>query len=185
MLKNTNNNIAISIPFYFNITILSKNQWLIIYFNNKSKFCCLWLMKKNVHFSKNAGGFILKLSNKNTNENTQYIEHCTNILIKSWNFFFFKKFKFKSKGLKIKRKKKKYLKFFFWLSHTHIVKIKNCKLRRLGKQKYVFICSNWEYLTKVCKRVRKIRQNDLFTKKGMRFGRQIILKKQGKKSTYV
>ena len=141
--------------------------------------------KKNIIFSKNANGFALKLPNKNSIENSKHIEHCISILIKSWVFFFYKKFKFKSKGLKIKRKKKKYLKFFFWLSHMHIVKIKNCKMRRLGKQKYTFICSNWQYLTKICKRMQKIRKNDLFTKKGMRFGRQIVLKKRGKKSTYI
>lgn len=30
-----------------------------------------------------------------------------------------------------------------------------------------------------------VRPNDLFTKKGIRFGRQIILKKRGKKVTYI
>jgi hypothetical protein len=33
--------------------------------------------------------------------------------------------------------------------------------------------------------MQRVRKNNLFTKKGMRFGRQIILKKRGKKVTYI
>lgn len=33
--------------------------------------------------------------------------------------------------------------------------------------------------------MQEIRPNDLFTKKGIRLGRQIILKKRGKKVTYI
>jgi hypothetical protein len=105
--------------------------------------------------------------------------------MKSWEVYFYKKFKFKSKGLKIKKKKRTILKFFFWLSHINLAKIKNCKIRRIGKQKYIFLNSNWIYLKKICNIMQNVRPNDLFTKKGIRFGRQIILKKRGKKVTFI
>jgi hypothetical protein len=114
-----------------------------------------------------------------------FFEHLINTNIRSWVLHFYKKFKFKSKGLKIKRKLKKNLKFLFWLSHINIAHVTNCKLRRIGKQKYIFIASNWIYLQRICKSMRAVRPNNLFTKKGMRFSRQIITKKRGKKITYI
>ena len=181
------NQISIVIPTYFKIIVLKKENLLAVFINSKKIFCCFWLKKENIFFSKNMHGFNIKLSNKYSKENIKHLEHCAYMLIKGWEIYFYKKFKFKSKGLKIKRKrrKKKYLKFFFWLSHMHITNVKKCKLRRIGKQKYIFICSNWKYLTDICKRMRRIRKNDLFTKKGIRFGRQIVLKKRGKKVTYI
>lgn len=172
----------VTLPMQSNFTILRKenNYWVYIKNNNKTiyfKFICgEIILKKNIH------GWI-KLNYKPNN--IVYYEYLLNMIIQSWSFFFYKKFKFKSKGLKIKRKKKKNLKFFFWLSHINIACIKNCKLKRIGKQKYIFMASNWIFLKKICKEMQSIKPNDLFTKKGIRFSRQIILKKRGKKVTYI
>lgn len=155
------NQINIAIPTYFKITVLKKENFLVIFVNSKKIFCCFWIKKKNIFFSKNTHGFNIKLSNKYTKENAQYIEHCATMLIKGWEIYFYKKFKFKSKGLKIKRRRKrrKYLKFFFWLSHMHIARIKKCKLRRIGKQNiylYVLIGNIWQKYVKKWEELEKM-----------------------------
>ena len=179
------NTTAIIIPFFFKTSIIKKNNYFLLYNKSKNKFFFLWINSKKIQFLKNIQSVKIFKKNIDLKKNIDFYQYLSNTLIKSWEFFFFKKFKFKSKGLKIKRRKIKKLKFLFWLSHINLVKIKNCKIKRLGKQKYLFFCTNWVFLKKICKNMQKIRPNDLFTKKGIRFGRQVVLKKRGKKITYI
>jgi hypothetical protein len=177
--------IEIYVPMYYKLCVLKQNNIIIIYAYNNINYISLSFTKEKIRFCKNTKGLQNIISNLKTKQNINFIEYFCNTIIKSWSIFFFKKFKFKSKGLKIKRRRKKNLRFLFWLSHIHAAKIKNCKLRRIGKQKYMFICTNWIYLSFICKTMQKIRPNDLFTKKGIRLGRQIILKKRGKKISFI
>lgn len=169
-------------PVQANFCILKKKNNFWIYIQNNNQNIYFIFPKKEIILKKNVHGWI-KLNYKLNN--ILYYEYLVNIILQSWSFFFFKKFKFKSKGLKIKRRGKKNLKFLFWLSHINIAHITNCKLKRIGKQKYVFLSTNWIFLKQICKKMQLIRPNDLFTKKGIRFSRQIILKKRGKKVTYI
>ena len=172
----------ITLPAYANFYILREENNFWIYIKNNNQFIYFKFMCTEIVLKKNINGWV-KFNYKLNN--TNYYNYLISAIIQSWSFFFFKKFKFKSKGLKIKRKKKKNLKFLFWLSHIHLAHIHNCKLKRIGKQKYIFMSSNWIFLKKICKKMQEIRPNDLFTKKGIRLGRQIILKKRGKKVTYI
>ena len=174
---------CITIPFFFKTTVFKKNNLIIIYNESLNKYACFYFNKEKIKYSGNSNGMVRMSSYIRLEKRENFIEHILQNIIKSWDFFFFKKFKFKSKGLKIKRRRKKCLKFLFWLSHIHLAKVLKCKLRRIGKQKYIFISTNWIWLQDVCKRMRFIRPNDLFTKKGIRFGRQIVLKKKGKKES--
>lgn len=176
---------TIIIPARFNYIILKKKESYLFFIKSKKFFFFFEISKYKLRIKKNSGGIVVMSEFTQITKNMAYTEFLINKTIKSWEFYFYKKFRFKSKGLKIKRKKKKVLKFFFWLSHINLAIIRHCKIRRIGKQKYVFISSNWIYLKKICKTMQDVRPNDLFTKKGIRFGRQIILKKRGKKVTYI
>lgn len=170
---------------FFSYTIVKKNNTYLLYLQSEKFFFFLELDPKKTKIIRNAQGFELISSYFQKQQNVKFLQYLINTTIRSWEIYFYKKFKFKSKGLKIKRKKKKILKFFFWLSHINLAIIRNCKIRRIGKQKYVFVCSNWIYLKKICKQMQDVRPNNLFTKKGIRFGRQIVTKKRGKKVTFI
>jgi len=172
----------LTLPTYANFYILREKNNFWIYIKNNNQYIYFRFLQSEIILKKNIHGWV-KLDYGFSD--ITYYNYLINTIVQSWSFFFFKKFKFKSKGLKIKRKKKKNLKFLFWLSHINIAHIQNCKLKRIGKQKYVFVASNWIFLKKICREMQLIRPNDLFTKKGIRFGRQIILKKRGKKVTYI
>lgn len=175
----------ISLPLFFSCTILKKQDNYIAYYKSKKFFFFFKISNDKAMLFKDSCSLSVSSEYFQIKKNVNYTQFLLITLLKSWEMHFFKKFKFKSKGLKIKRKKKKILKFFFWLAHINLAIIRNCKIKRIGKQKYVFISSHWIYLKDICKQMQSIRPNDLFTKKGMRFGRQIILKKRGKKVTYI
>ena len=103
---------------------------------------------------------------------------------KNWNNFFFQKIKFTGKGYKIKKKKKS-IKFFFGRSHLTIIFFNKTLIKRLTKYKLFFCNKNQNILIKIKKFLNKIRALNIFTKRGLRFMRQNIKKKTGKKSTYM
>ena len=98
---------------------------------------------------------------------------------------FYIKIKVKGKGYRI-RKKKKMLKFIMYFSHINLVKIGgNHILKKIGKYKFVLLSKKYEILTKDARNIANVRHADLFTKRGLRIGRENIIKKQGKKSAYM
>lgn len=101
---------------------------------------------------------------------------------------FFNKIKFKGKGFRVRFKKKnKILKFTFGHSHINYIFInfKKVKIKKLGKYKYIIKSKNKFILNKLSKDICKIRSINLFTKRGIRLGRQVVFKRKGKKSTYI
>lgn len=172
-------------PVYFKYLIIKNNSQHIVILKSKKFFFILKFNKRKLKFNKNTRSILIKSNFIQKKENINFVQYLIKKIIRSWEVYFYKKFKFKSKGLKIKRKRRKILKFFFWLSHVNLAILKNIKIKRIGKQKYIFIGANWIFLTKICKKMRLVRPNNLFTKKGIRFGRQIVLKKRGKKVTFI
>lgn len=59
------------------------------------------------------------------------------------------------------------------------------KIKRLGKYKYFLKSNNQQKLNKIAKQICKIKPINMYTKRGIRLGKQIIFKRKGKKSTYV
>lgn len=98
---------------------------------------------------------------------------------------FFKKVKVKGKGYRI-RKKKKMLKFIMYISHTILVTVGSDHiLKKIGKYKFMLISKKYEKLTSDIRNIVNQKYADLFTKRGMRIGRENIIKKRGKKSSYM
>ena len=101
---------------------------------------------------------------------------------------FFNKIKFKGKGFRVRFKKnKKILKFTFGHSHINYIFINNTKtkIKRLGKYKYIFKNKNNLKINLFLKKICEIKPINMYTKRGIRVGRQIVYKKKGKKSTYI
>jgi hypothetical protein len=72
----------------------------------------------------------------------------------------------------------------FGHSHLNIIFLKNVKIKRLGKYKYVFKSKNKEKIKTLSMLICSVKPINMFTKRGIRNGRQIIFKRKGKKSSY-
>jgi hypothetical protein len=64
------------------------------------------------------------------------------------------------------------------ISNKHI-------LKKIGKYKVILLSKKYEKLTNDSRNIVKCRYADLFTKRGLRLGRENIKKKRGKKSAYM
>ena len=175
------------IPYNYNIIIFkSYNQILIKIYNLKKTI--------KLPFSKNNEIFI----DKNTNcilFNKYELKFNWNLIINKINKnlflfenIFFDKIKFKGKGFRVRFKKNlKILKFTFGHSHINCVFIneKTTRVKRLGKYKYIFKNKNFNQMSMFLKKICNIKSINIYTKRGIRKGRQIIYRRKGKKSTYI
>lgn len=107
-----------------------------------------------------------------------------NFFFKNWQNLFFRKIKFKGKGYKIKKKNKK-INFFFGRAHLTSIWFKGVYIKRLNKYK-LFVAAESSYrLYLIHKFIDIIRKLNVYTRRGLRLSRQKVLKKVGKKSSYV
>jgi hypothetical protein len=58
-------------------------------------------------------------------------------------------------------------------------------VKRLGKYKYVLKSKNDLKMNLFLKKICNIKPINIYTKRGIRLGKQIIYKRKGKKSTYI
>nr|YP_004841721.1 Ymf60 [Ichthyophthirius multifiliis]AEL89263.1 Ymf60 [Ichthyophthirius multifiliis] len=180
----------IFLPYNFNILILN-NKDDLQYFNLNY----IYIYNNNFYFN------IINYTNKFINLNTDlFFNKFTNtLLINNFekNYFlktlvaelnkflfsldniFFKKIKFTGKGFKIKKKKNN-ISLFFNTAHINLfLSIKNITIR-LNKSKYIIIKSNYNDLIMDSYLFKNVKPNNIFTKRGIRISRQIIIKKKGK-----
>jgi hypothetical protein len=102
-----------------------------------------------------------------------------NFFIKQFNFFNFTKIKFTGKGYKIKKNSNKSVVLLFNRAHTTTLWWKNITLLKLKKYKLYLKYDYKNY--NIVNTIINVRHINIFTKKGLRFSRQILLKKKGKK----
>ena len=178
------NQFDLAIPVILGLTVVKyKNNKKIIIIDSDDFFLNIY----------NCSSEILKIDEatqaisyykKKTNLKIKLIEAALQAYIKSWDAWFFLKIKYKGKGYRVKRRKK-ILKFFFWLSHMNLIRIINFKIKRIGNYRYLLLGVNKQKLKKTAFLVKSVRKNDLFTKRGLRLAKQIIIKKKAKKSSYI
>ena len=145
---------------------------MFVYIYNNT-YCCF------LKFSKK---FKISLLNNTTLEVVGVCKS-TILMINKYlqKFYFcnFTKIKFTGKGYKIKKNSKKSIMLLFNRAHITIMWWNNIIVKRLKKYK-IYI----KYLTtnkKIVELLLNIRPINIFTKKGLRKSRQILLKKKGKK----
>jgi ribosomal protein L6P/L9E len=182
----TLNNFIIKLPVYFNTIILKKNYsnsfYIIIY--DETYFYKIFknIYKNEIKIDKelNTIEVINKyILNKNNNINL-------NNFLKGLNYYFFKKIKFKGKGYKIRfYEDGKLINFHFGSSHKTIIQYKNIKLIILGKYKFILLNSNKFLLNKTVRKTLNIKKINIYTLRGLRLAKQVVLKRTGKKGSYV
>ena len=141
--------------FYINIKLYNTT----IYTNNTTNIIKL----KNIYYTNQLNLFLIEL----------------NKFLFSLDHIFYKKIKFTGKGFKVKKKNNNII-YYFNTAHINLILLKNILVRRLNKSKYIFIKPNTYKLFKLTKCIKNIRCNNIFTKRGLRLSRQIIIKKKGK-----
>lgn len=103
-----------------------------------------------------------------------------------WKYYIFNKIKFKGKGYKIIYNKiKKNIKFFFNTSHLNIIIFKKLIIKKNLKNKFILINKKKNSNNFIVNKIVKIRNINIFTLRGLRKSKQIILKRKGKKSSYI
>lgn len=173
------------IQYYPNLQltiIQTEKQQNIIIFSNENYICNFFFKKSTLVIDHN--NLSLQIKKKIINQKKNLFENFFEKFLHSWDLYYFQKIKFKGKGYRI-RKNKKMIKFFFYFSHINLVKILGCKLKKIGKYKFILLASTFEYLKKITLKITKIRKINLFTKRGLRLHKQIVYKRQGKKNAYV
>ena len=174
-----------------NTTIIkNKNNYMLISeFNNKLKNSIYFVKTlathkiKNINISNSCTS--LKINYSNIKYKTKLAKDSIYKYLFTIHSNFFEKIKVKGKGYRI-RKQKKMLKFIMYFSHINLVYIgKKHILKKIGKYKFMLISKHFEILKNDTRNIANIRHADLFTKRGLRIGRENIIKKQGKKSAYM
>ncbi len=103
----------------------------------------------------------------------------------TFQHYFFKKIKFKGKGFRLKiKKQKKICKFLFGHSHTMLMYFKNIKITKCTKYKFTIKSVNFNELNKTVKKMIIIKPNNVYTNRGIREGRQSVIRRKGKKGSY-
>ena len=152
-----------------NCLILKKKEKKIIYFFNKNIYLFINLNKKD--------------STIKINKNLKFVE-CKNfssdfnfLLNKIFNFYI-KKFSFNGKGFKLKKIKNINI-FNFNNSHIKLFIEKKLKLIKNNKNSFLIIKKNNNL--KIIDLILNLFKINIFTRKGLKFSRKIILVKKTKK----
>ena len=100
--------------------------------------------------------------------------------MKQFYLYAFCKLKFAGKGYKIKKNNISNIMLLFNRSHITNLFWKNIFLKKIKKYKVYLYCTEFS-IQKLVQKILTIRYINIFTKKGLRKSRQIILKKKNKK----
>nr|QBI37884.1 Ymf60 [Tetrahymena rostrata]QGS65261.1 Ymf60 [Tetrahymena rostrata] len=167
------------VPYNINYLILKnkENMCNFIYLYNEDYYFSINAYNNIVFVNKDSN--TIKIQNIVNNANTNVFNQEINKFLFSWDSIFFNKIKFTGKGFKLKKKSEN-LFLFFNRAHKCFFIGNNIILKRLSKNKVLLLKNNYKHLTKDSVLVRKIRANNIFTKRGLRFARQTIFKKKGK-----
>nr|YP_740729.1 Ymf60 [Tetrahymena malaccensis]ABI51638.1 Ymf60 [Tetrahymena malaccensis] len=168
------------IPYNINYIYIEekKNLNKFLYLYNDNYFFSINInYKQNIKINQDTNTVIIE--NRNFNNKLNLFNHEFDKFLYSWDNFFFNKIKFTGKGFKWKKKETN-LFLFFNRAHKCFFIGNNIILKRLSKSKIIILKNNYKHLIHDSILIRVIRSNNIFTKRGLRFSRQIILKKKGK-----
>lgn len=158
----------------FKVSILKHKFSTYLYIYNNTFFCLLC-------FDKNVS--LQLISDKCINVKHNHLKKILNKNITKFllQFYFYKftKIKFAGKGYKIRKNMKQSMILLFNRAHTTTIWWKNIFIKKLKKYK-IYIKYNYNFIN-VCTEIVNIRYVNVFTKKGLRMSRQILMKKKGKK----
>jgi ribosomal protein L6P/L9E len=178
--------INIILPPQFNLIILKNNKFIKInLYNNNYKFN-LFMNHLNNNLFLNKYNNIVKIIHKDVSNTQNLINNNLNNFLKKIDIYEFIKIKFKGKGFKIGfYKNKNIMNFFFGSSHINIFLIKNTIIKKINKYKFILKSNNNNRLNTLVKKITKIRSINFYTLRGLRNSRQQIIKRKGRKGTFM
>jgi len=181
--------INIILPPQFEIILLKKNkkqnELIINLYNNNYSFNFFINYKKSFFFF-NKFNNVIKIYHKNIYNNQILINSTLKKTLKVIDIYEFIKIKFKGKGFKIGfYKNKNIMNFFFGASHINTFLIKNTIIKKINKYKFIIKSLNINELNTLSKKIIKIRKINHYTLRGLRKSRQILIKRKGRKGTFI
>ncbi len=167
------------IPYNINYFIVKNKQInsSFIYLYNSDYYFCFSSINEFVFVNEDSNTITIK--NLSFNDKNKLFNSELNKFLFSWDSIYFNKIKFTGKGFKFKKKISN-LFLYFNRAHKCFFIGNNVILKRLSKNKVLLLKNNYNHLIHDSILIRSIRSNNIFTKRGLRFSRQIILKKKGK-----
>jgi len=178
--------INIILPPQFETIIIKKNNELIINSYNMNYNFNFFINNKKSFFQINKFNNTLKIYHRNVQNNQILINSTINNFIKLINIYEFVKIKFKGKGFKIGfYKNKNIMNFFFGASHINTFLIKNSVIKKINKYKFIIKSTNIKELNELSKKIVNIRKINFYTLRGLRKSRQILIKRKGRKGTFM
>ena len=136
----------------------------------KNNYIYIYTYNKNITI-------IIKINNKIKNKN--YNKDLVKIFLNQFCYIICIKIKFTGKGYKIKKNTNKSMIFLFNRAHITNIWWKNIFLFKIKKYKIFLKIQNNNI--NIINNILNIRYINIFTKKGLRISKQILLKKKGKK----
>lgn len=173
--------LLIFIPYNLEYSVINNNKINNIYIYNNNYYFSISLSQNKLFINKNTN--IIKILDFKFNSLNKLVNYELKNFLFSWDNIYFNKIKFTGKGFKFKKKENN-LFLFFNRAHKCFFIGTNIILIRLSKNKVILLKNNIKHLLYDSKLIRDIRSNNIFTKRGLRFSRQIILKKKGKTATH-
>lgn len=173
----------INIPLFFSIIGIKNNKNIQIYLYENNYYFKILVKTNYIFINKETNN--IKIQNNDFMINKKIEKELKKFLI-SLNSYFFLKIKFKGKGYKINFfKKTKLIKFFFGSSHIQIFKLKNILIKKISKYKFILKNTNLENLNSISKKIIQIRKINPYTLRGIRITKSIIIKRKGRKGSWV
>ena len=155
--------------FHFSILKKEHTNYIIVY--NTHYYSIIKIKTKIRIINNNFIGLSSDLS--------RVVAECLNKFLKQFYLCNFNKIKFTGKGYKIKKNTKQSIVLLFNRSHTTTLWWSGVFLKKLKKYKMYIKYNKPDML--IINSILNIRPINIFTKKGLRCARQILLKKKGKK----
>jgi hypothetical protein len=178
--------INIILPPQFNIILLKNNKELIINLYNANYNFNFFIDNEKNYFFINKFNNVVKIYNKKVFNNQTLINSTLNNFLKLIDIYEFVKIKFKGKGFKIGfYKNKNIMNFFFGASHINTFIITNTLIKKISKYKFILKSTNIRELNDLAKKIVNIRKINYYTLRGLRKGRQILIKRKGRKGTFM
>ena len=173
----------LNIPLFFNIVGIKNNKFIQIYLYENNFYFKIFIKTNYIFINKETNN--LKIQNNKYYLNKK-IEKELKKFLTSLNSYFFLKIKFKGKGYKINfYKKTKLIKFFFGSSHIQLFKLKNIVIKKLSKYKFILKNTNLDNLNQISKKIIKVRNINPYTLRGIRISKSIIIKRKGRKGSWI
>lgn len=176
--------IFINLPSTTNVSIISNKTGYTYIIYNEFFFYKITKNNCNIQYFDNESHTLVIKDWVDNPFNNLFLAKLDNFLF-SWSQYFHQKIKFTGKGYRITfRKKRKIIFFYFGHSHDTIMVFRSLIIIQPHKYKFVFYKNSLNKIRQLTSKILKIKPMNIYTRRGLRLSKQIILKRKGEKSAF-